>query len=215
MSRALASVPDSPLDRLAREVRSHHQQAETAWQNAVEHAWRCGQVLIEAKTLCRHGEWLPWLREVGIHERTAQVYMRLARQIRSPADLPATITEALDSLGDRERRERRARRQKLSAEFDRVVGPPGERRPDWPVFWRSYRDLAAENPDWAWKILGSHMRELLDVEGMPSASPDRAEELRTLVRRLQLALDPRSAGADPFIREAKMSASNDKAPRHR
>lgn len=37
-----------------------------------------GKMLIEAKGLCGHGEWLPWLKAAGIHERTARRYMALA-----------------------------------------------------------------------------------------------------------------------------------------
>ncbi len=38
-------------------------------------------MLIEAKALVKHGEWLPWLKEhCTISERTAQLYMRCAKQ---------------------------------------------------------------------------------------------------------------------------------------
>lgn len=37
-----------------------------------------GQMLLEAKQAVKHGEWLPFLREAGIGEWTAQRYMALA-----------------------------------------------------------------------------------------------------------------------------------------
>jgi hypothetical protein len=41
---------------------------------------RAGDLLIEAKGKVKHGQWLPWLAEhCSIAERTAQLYMRLAR----------------------------------------------------------------------------------------------------------------------------------------
>jgi hypothetical protein len=95
-SRHLVPVPESDLDRLAREARSHHQQAEAGWQSAVEHAYHCGEVLLEARPLCPYGSWHPWLREVGIPVRTATHYMRFA-EIGNLADLP-TITGALQTL---------------------------------------------------------------------------------------------------------------------
>ena len=53
-----------------------------------------GQRLIEAKSLLPHGEWLPWLTEqVQFSERSAQNFMKLARQWSNPqalADLGAT-----------------------------------------------------------------------------------------------------------------------------
>ena len=53
-----------------------------------------GQRLIEAKAMLPHGEWLPWLTEqVQFSERSAQNFMKLARQWSNPqalADLGAT-----------------------------------------------------------------------------------------------------------------------------
>ena len=53
-----------------------------------------GARLIEAKGMLSHGEWLPWLNErVELSERTAQKFMRLAREWSNPntlADLGAS-----------------------------------------------------------------------------------------------------------------------------
>jgi len=47
-----------------------------------------GQRLIEAKELLPHGEWLPWLNDqVEFSERTAQDFMRLAREWSNPQTL--------------------------------------------------------------------------------------------------------------------------------
>ena len=47
---------------------------------STEAAIAAGHKLIEAKSLLTHGAWLPWLRQrVSMSERTAQDYMRLAR----------------------------------------------------------------------------------------------------------------------------------------
>lgn len=47
-----------------------------------------GQRLIEAKELLPHGEWLPWLSDqVEFSERTAQDFMRLAREWTNPQTL--------------------------------------------------------------------------------------------------------------------------------
>lgn len=69
-----------------------------------------GQRLIEAKDLLPHGEWLPWLSDqVGFSERTAQNFMRLAREWPNPqalADLGSSKAVALlTAFPDQEARE--------------------------------------------------------------------------------------------------------------
>ena len=66
-----------------------------------------GRCLIEAKDMLPHGEWLPWLSEkVGYSEKTAQNFMRLAREFSNPqalADLGATKALKLLALPQEER----------------------------------------------------------------------------------------------------------------
>ena len=66
-----------------------------------------GRCLIEAKDRLPRGEWLPWLSDqVGYSERTAQNFMRLAREFSNPqalADLGATKALALLALPPDER----------------------------------------------------------------------------------------------------------------
>lgn len=66
-----------------------------------------GQRLIEAKAMLPHGEWLPWLNEqIDISERTAQKFMRLAREWTNPntlADLGASKALMLLALPEQER----------------------------------------------------------------------------------------------------------------
>ena len=68
-----------------------------------------GRGLIEAKDLLSHGEWLPWLEErVEFSERTAQKFMRLAREWSNPstlADLGASKALMLLALPEGEREE--------------------------------------------------------------------------------------------------------------
>ena len=79
MTASLALVRS--LSSLAASINAEHDAAEHAARSAVDHARRAGALLIDAKAQLPHGSWLPWLAEhcPTISERTAQVYMQLAK----------------------------------------------------------------------------------------------------------------------------------------
>jgi hypothetical protein len=84
------------IERLAVEIEAHHQSAYRLAAGAVDHALRCGDLLIEAKGRVKHGEWLPWLRSVTtISIRQAQNYMRLAK---NRTEIEAAKTQRLSYL---------------------------------------------------------------------------------------------------------------------
>jgi hypothetical protein len=69
------------LADLAERINAEHDQAQAALRDGLLHARTAGDLLIQAKGLVRHGEWLPWLQEhCRVAERTAQAYMRVARE---------------------------------------------------------------------------------------------------------------------------------------
>jgi hypothetical protein len=95
------------LTDLAARINTSHAQTERALRDAVRHAIRTGELLIEAKAQHNHGTWLTWLNNYcEIPERTAQVYMRLARlpieKRNAVADLP--LREALLAIRCRQQR---------------------------------------------------------------------------------------------------------------
>ena len=72
----------SELSKLADEINDAHGKVAAAFSDAVEHAVRAGTFLAEAKQKVAHGGWLPWLKEnFAFSERTAQGYMRVAREL--------------------------------------------------------------------------------------------------------------------------------------
>ena len=84
---------------LAQDIRREHEAAQQAFASAVEHAVRCGELLAEAKSQVRHGEWLPWLAEnFPASARCAQNYMRLAAQPDTQALAHLGIEGALRQL---------------------------------------------------------------------------------------------------------------------
>jgi hypothetical protein len=56
-------------------------------EKAAVRALAAGDLLMEAKANCAHGEWGEWLAGTGLSERTAQRYMRLVRGGIKPAML--------------------------------------------------------------------------------------------------------------------------------
>jgi hypothetical protein len=67
-------------EEIASKINEEHTRAFGKAQDALNHARAAGELLIEAKSLLKHGEWGNWLAEnVAFTERTAQSYMKLAR----------------------------------------------------------------------------------------------------------------------------------------
>jgi len=75
-----ALAASNSLTDLAARIRLEHYAAAEKLSEALRHAMAAGDLLIEAKALVQHGQWLPWLKDhVDISERTAQLYMRVAK----------------------------------------------------------------------------------------------------------------------------------------
>jgi ParB-like chromosome segregation protein Spo0J len=74
----MADIVPTLVDLAAR-INEEHQLAETAFREGLTHAKAAGELLLQAKAKCQHGEWLPWLKaNVSFSERTARNYIRVA-----------------------------------------------------------------------------------------------------------------------------------------
>ncbi len=101
-------LPALQLTGLAADINREHGLATAAAWTAVEHARRCGQLLIEAKSQIGHGGFLAWLAdncEVG--ERQARRYMKIAQhwpaiEAKSDPTSDLTIKGALRLMDDRQ-----------------------------------------------------------------------------------------------------------------
>jgi hypothetical protein len=97
-------VPRPDLGDLAERINAEHQQAEVVLRRGLEHAKNAGELLLQAKEHCGHGQWLPWLKEnVHFSVRTAQAYMRIAKEWNRLEAKSATVAhlgyrEALELL---------------------------------------------------------------------------------------------------------------------
>jgi hypothetical protein len=84
------------LADLAARIKVEHEAVSTALKEGVRRAIAAGELLIEAKGQLDHGQWLPWLAgHCSISERTAQLYMRVAKnkaEIEANAQRIADLT---------------------------------------------------------------------------------------------------------------------------
>lgn len=97
------SEPVRSDDDLVREINAEHGQVETYKHNTIQHAIRCGDLLLEMKQRVGHGNWLAWVQEhFEASERTARNYMEIAKSA-AVADLrdDTTMRSALRALASR------------------------------------------------------------------------------------------------------------------
>lgn len=80
---------------IAEQIRNAHTRCVDAVKVGLDHAKEAGNLLITAKSMIGHGEWLPWLRDncPEISERTAQAYMRCARNVGRLEGKSATVAD--------------------------------------------------------------------------------------------------------------------------
>lgn len=76
------TLSSSAVRSLPQEVNREHQAFLEAGKRAIEHAFRCGELLLEVKASVAHGEFLPWLeKHCAFSERTARNYMGFVKQV--------------------------------------------------------------------------------------------------------------------------------------
>ncbi len=109
----LVKANTGTLEDLAPRINAEHRACEAAAATAVEHAIRCGELLLEAKQSKKHGGWMSWLADnFEGSQDLANKYMRVARNSERVMNLARdgrsiSLRGALDELktADREKRE--------------------------------------------------------------------------------------------------------------
>jgi Protein of unknown function (DUF3102) len=90
---------ENSLEHLADQICEKHHQVRIATKSGVERGIEAGTLLIEAKAKVKHGEWSRWLRDsCDISERTARLYMQLARSREALEDLADMTIEGAAKL---------------------------------------------------------------------------------------------------------------------
>jgi hypothetical protein len=74
-----AMAESNVLADLRERLKVEHEAVVGSLRHGLHRAMNAGDILLEARTQVRHGDWLPWLESCGISERTAQRYVRLAK----------------------------------------------------------------------------------------------------------------------------------------
>ncbi len=96
----------TPHDPLANQINAEHAAVRKAVRDALVHALKCGDLLLEAKGKSGHGAWQNWLeKHCGeISYRTAALYMQLAKhrdeiEAKSATVAHLTLNEAVKLIG--------------------------------------------------------------------------------------------------------------------
>ena len=84
------------------------------FRRGVDEAWRVGDLLNQAKALCGHGDWLPFLEERAIEAKSAQNYMMLARHSICKYENFSYLSDAFD---ESRRLKAAADKEQADAEF--------------------------------------------------------------------------------------------------
>lgn len=138
------------LERLAAGIRQKCEEAEGHARSAVAAAREAGAMLIEAKGIAGHGNWLPWLAEnCGMSERTAQGYMKLARldEVKAQRVAYLPLRAALREIAKPDALE--LFKKILAADLAACME------------WNDVADLATANPEW---MAGQLRRAVADLE---------------------------------------------------
>jgi Protein of unknown function (DUF3102) len=70
-----------PTINRATEINQLHDKFCEGLRTTLQHAIKCGELLVAQKEECKHGSWIPWLKaNVKFNKKTANQYMRCYRK---------------------------------------------------------------------------------------------------------------------------------------
>lgn len=214
---------DRPLDLLTEEILFYKRQAGGA---IIE----IGKRLLEAKAQLGHGEWLPWLREkVDISERSAQNFMRLAREYSKSADiadLGASKALALLALPETERAEFAAEThtvngvEKTASEMTARELREAIQARDRALLEAREADARAKSAEESRVKMEADMRQLKELQQRArEAEEEKGRQLQALRSRpVEVAVETRDAAPEQLAsarEEGARQAREEAAKAHR
>ena len=88
----------SELTAISTQINSAHRECLSAMRSSIDHAIKAGDLLVQAKALVNHGDWLNWVSDnCSFSERTARAYMRVAKN-KTAITADMTMIGALNML---------------------------------------------------------------------------------------------------------------------
>jgi hypothetical protein len=99
--QSLATPPADPMTDLIKRINEAHNEVRLSLKRTGECAIKAGLLLIEAKKLVRHGSFAEWIAaNCALSERTAQLYMQVARKFPNPQKLAEfSLSDLMEMLG--------------------------------------------------------------------------------------------------------------------
>jgi Protein of unknown function (DUF3102) len=94
-------VAADPMAELIKSINEAHNEVRLSLKRTGECAIKAGLLLLQAKRLVRHGSFTEWVAEhCTFADRTAQLYMQLARRFPNPQEIAGlSLTDLIQMLG--------------------------------------------------------------------------------------------------------------------
>jgi hypothetical protein len=123
---ALASAPAPPADPVAdliQRINAAHQEVRLALKRTGEAAIEAGKLLLKVKRYVRHGNFGEWIAaHCTFSDRTAQLYMQLARKFPNPQNFADfSLSDLMQMLEPAKVPEIRAEPKSKKAKTDKIA----------------------------------------------------------------------------------------------
>jgi hypothetical protein len=95
-----ATLPTDPMADLSKSINEAHNEVRLSLKRTGECAIKAGLLLLEVRRRVRHGSFTEWVAEhCTFADRTAQLYMQLARRFPNPQDIAGlSLTDLMEML---------------------------------------------------------------------------------------------------------------------
>jgi Protein of unknown function (DUF3102) len=97
----VAPMPADPMAELIRRINEAHNEVKLSLKRTGECAIKAGLLLLEVRSYVPRGSFTEWVAEhCAFSDRTAQLYMQLARKFPNPQNIAGfSLTDLLEMLG--------------------------------------------------------------------------------------------------------------------